>query len=101
MKYKIYLALLFTALPAAAVQKVTGQVDAVTIFTDRALVKRVQAVDGNEKTGTLRFAALPQSMVSDSVRASGKVSASLAWHCVMSKRLRATNGSTIRSRRRW
>lgn len=73
MKYKIYLALLLSALlPLAAVQKVTGQVDAVTIFTDRALVKRVQTVEGNEKTGTLRFTALPQSMVSDSVRASGK-----------------------------
>lgn len=55
-----------------ALQKVTGQVDSVTIFTDRALVKRVQAVEGDEKTGTLRFTALPQSMVSDSVRASGK-----------------------------
>lgn len=53
-------------------EKVTGRVEAVTIFTDRALVKRVHDVESGEKTGTLRFTALPQSLVSDSIRASGK-----------------------------
>lgn len=51
--------------------KITGKIDAVTIFTDRALVKRVQAIEANDKTGTLRFTTLPQSLISDSVRASG------------------------------
>ncbi len=54
-----------------AIEKVTGKVDAVTIFTDRAVIKRVQSIDTAEKSGTLRFTALPQSLISDSVRASG------------------------------
>lgn len=54
-----------------AVEKVTGKVDAVTIFTDRAVVKRVQPVESTEKAGTLRFISLPQSLIGDSVRASG------------------------------
>ncbi|MFO1525971.1 MAG: mucoidy inhibitor MuiA family protein [Turneriella sp.] len=58
-------------LNAAALEKVTGKVESVTIFTDRALVKRAQIIDSDAQTGTLRFTALPQSLVSDSVRASG------------------------------
>lgn len=55
-----------------AAEKVTGKIDSVTVFTDRALVKRVQAVETAEKTGILRFTALPQSFMTDSVRASGR-----------------------------
>jgi uncharacterized protein (TIGR02231 family) len=70
---KIFLSnLIFGAfLQLFAVTKVNGKVDSVTVFTDRAVVKRVQAVESAEKTGTLRFMALPQSLMTDSVRASG------------------------------
>lgn len=71
MKY-LTLAIVLALQPAAfGLTKVTGKIDAVTIFTDRALVKRVQTIEANDKTGTLRFTALPQSMIGDSVRASG------------------------------
>ena len=41
-----------------AADKVIGKADSVTVFTDRAVVKRVQAVESADKTGTLRFIAL-------------------------------------------
>jgi uncharacterized protein (TIGR02231 family) len=59
----------FTAVPA--LDRVTGKIDAVTVFTDRAIVTRVQTVPPDQKTGTLLFTDLPQSLVSGSVRASG------------------------------
>jgi len=55
-----------------ALQKVTGKIDAVTIYTDRALVKRTIGIDAAAKNGTLRFTGLPQSLMTDSVRANGK-----------------------------
>jgi len=60
-----------TGLSLHAADKVIGKVDSVTVFTDRAVVRRIQTVESAEKTGTLRFTALPQSLISDSVRASG------------------------------
>ena len=71
MKIWIFMAALVALPPVMALEKVTGKIDAVTIFTDRALVKRVQPVEAGEKTGTLRFTALPQSLITDSVRAAG------------------------------
>ncbi len=71
MKIWITGVLLIAQLPLFALTKVTGKVDTVTVFTDRALVKRVQAIESAEKTGILRFTALPQSLISDSVRAGG------------------------------
>lgn len=71
MKFWIIAAAALTLPPLSALEKVTGKIDAVTIFTDRALVKRVQTIDSGEKTGILRFTALPQSLLSDSVRAAG------------------------------
>src|SRR5688572_493994 len=65
------LSVLLAPLSHFALEKTTGKIDSVTIFTDRALVKRVQPVESTEKTGILRFTALPQSLLSDSVRAGG------------------------------
>lgn len=56
---------------SAEAEMVTGKIDAVTVFTDRALVRRVQPVEGNEKNGVVRFTGLPQSLMSETVRASG------------------------------
>lgn len=67
----VWATILATTAVVAAAEKVTGKIDAVTVFTDRALVKRVQAVEGADKTGVIRFAGLPQSLMSDTVRASG------------------------------
>ncbi len=67
----VIMSILVAGASLGAADKVIGKVDSVTIFTDRAVVKRVQAVESAEKTGTLRFTALPQSLISDSVRASG------------------------------
>lgn len=71
MKTLVLVTALAAPLAHFALEKVTGKVEAVTVFTDRALVKRVQAIESPDKTGTLRFTALPQSMISDSVRAGG------------------------------
>jgi hypothetical protein len=100
---KIFLSnLIFGAfLQLFAVTKVNGKVDSVTVFTDRAVVKRVQAVESAEKTGTLRFMALPQSLMTDSVRASGTGSPSPGSRCATLKRSMATNGQSIRSRKKW
>ncbi|MBV6492043.1 MAG: hypothetical protein LDLANPLL_00032 [Turneriella sp.] len=50
--------------------RVKGKIDTVTVFTDRALVKRIHALDANDKAGTIRFIELPQTVIPDSVRAS-------------------------------
>jgi len=67
----LWLAVFAATAVFAEAEKVTGKIDAVTVFTDRALVKRVQAVDSADKTGVIRFTGLPQSLMSDTVRASG------------------------------
>ncbi len=67
----ILLFALLSAYPLAAIQEVTGKVEAVTVFTDRALVKRTFTLESTEKTGTVRFVKMPVSLFTDSVRASG------------------------------
>ncbi|HEY3352096.1 MAG TPA: mucoidy inhibitor MuiA family protein [Polyangia bacterium] len=53
-------------------QRVSGKVDAVTVFSDRALVRRVQALVPTHASGVLRFHSLPVALVRESVRASGR-----------------------------
>ncbi len=52
--------------------RVTGKLDSVTVFSDRALVRRVQAVPAKEGSGIVRFHSLPVALLRDSVRATGK-----------------------------
>lgn len=54
----------------AQVTKVTGKIDTVTIFSDRAVVLRVQPVDLSGEIGKVRFYNLPAALLRDSVRAS-------------------------------
>ncbi|HRP68137.1 MAG TPA: mucoidy inhibitor MuiA family protein, partial [Turneriella sp.] len=61
---------ILTSVAAFAEVRVKGKIDSVIVFSDRALVKRVQPLEGLEKTGTLRFIDLPQALLGDSVRAS-------------------------------
>ncbi len=58
--------------PPAAVQRVTGKVDAVTVFSDRAVVRRTQALVVPGSGGVLRFHSLPAALVREAVRASGR-----------------------------
>ena len=58
--------------PNAAVQRVTGKVDDVTVFADRAVVRRIQPLVVRAGGGVLRFHSLPASLVRDAVRASGR-----------------------------
>jgi uncharacterized protein (TIGR02231 family) len=52
--------------------RVTGKIDSVTVFSDRALVHRVQALQAEKGSGVVRFHSLPVALVRDSVRAAGK-----------------------------
>lgn len=52
--------------------RVTGKIDSVTVFSDRALVRRVQVVPAEKGSGVVRFHSLPVALVRDSVRAAGK-----------------------------
>jgi uncharacterized protein (TIGR02231 family) len=58
--------------PAPAVLRVAGKVDAVVVFSDRAVVHRVLSLRLERPSGVLRFHSLPVTLVRDSVRASGK-----------------------------
>ncbi len=55
-----------------AVNKVTGKIDSVTIFSDRAVVLRIQQVDLTGESGKIRFYNLPAALLRDSVRASAE-----------------------------
>ncbi|AOP36301.1 hypothetical protein A0128_19970 [Leptospira tipperaryensis] len=50
--------------------RVIGKIQSVTIFSDRALVKRNQDVKLQGEETTLRFARLPATVILDSIRAS-------------------------------
>ncbi|MBM9578121.1 mucoidy inhibitor MuiA family protein [Leptospira sp. 201903070] len=50
--------------------RVIGKIQSVTIFSDRALVKRNQEIKLQGDETTLRFARLPATVVLDSIRAS-------------------------------
>jgi uncharacterized protein (TIGR02231 family) len=52
--------------------RVTGKVDSVVVFSDRAVVRRLQPLAAAPPVGVLRFHSLPVALVRDSVRASGK-----------------------------
>lgn len=52
--------------------RVTGKIDSVIVFSDRALVRRVQAVPADKGSGVVRFHSLPVALARDSVRAAGK-----------------------------
>ena len=52
--------------------RVTGKVDDVIVFSDRALVHRVQAFRPDRGAGVMRFQSLPATLVRDSVRAAGR-----------------------------
>ena len=58
--------------PAPALLRVAGKVDAVVVFSDRAVVHRVLPLKLERTSGVLRFHSLPVTMVRDSVRATGK-----------------------------
>jgi len=51
---------------------VTGRIDSVTVFADRAQIRRVAAVRMEGAQKVLRFVSLPASLVPDSVRATGE-----------------------------
>ena len=51
---------------------VTGKIDSVIVFSDRAVVRRVQALPADKGSGVVRFHSLPVALVRDSVRAAGK-----------------------------
>jgi uncharacterized protein (TIGR02231 family) len=51
---------------------VTGKIDSVLVFSDRAVVRRVQALPADKGSGAVRFHSLPVALVRDSVRAAGK-----------------------------
>lgn len=51
---------------------VTGKIDSVIVFSDRAVVRRVQALPADKASGAVRFHSLPVALVRDSVRAAGK-----------------------------
>jgi uncharacterized protein (TIGR02231 family) len=57
---------------APAPLRVTGKVDSVIVFSDRALVHRVLSLQPDRATGVLRFHSMPVALVRDSVRAAGK-----------------------------
>ena len=72
---------LFTVLLALFVQSaraetpalsVTGKIDSVLVFSDRAVVRRIQAVPTDKGGGSVRFHSLPVALGRDSVRAAGK-----------------------------
>lgn len=54
------------------VENASARIDAVTIFTDRAAVRRTQTIRLEAGQKTLRFADLPQAAAADSIRASAK-----------------------------
>ncbi len=58
--------------PPSAVQRVTGKVDEVTVFSDRAVVRRTQPLVVRASGGVLRFHSLPAALVREAVRASGR-----------------------------
>lgn len=51
---------------------VAGKIDSVIVFSDRAVVRRVQAVPADKGSGAVRFHSLPVALIRDSVRAAGK-----------------------------
>ncbi|MES0489397.1 MAG: mucoidy inhibitor MuiA family protein [Leptospirales bacterium] len=53
-------------------KKVTGKVDSVILYSDRALVRRVQAVDLSKSQGRVTFTQLPEKLDPGSIRVSGK-----------------------------
>lgn len=60
------------ALAEGPLQRVTGKIDSVIVFSDRALVRRVQVLPADKGSGVVRFHSLPVALVRDSVRAAGK-----------------------------
>ena len=52
--------------------RVTGKIDSVTIFSDRAVVLRIQQVELAGESGKIRFYNLPAALLRDSVRASAE-----------------------------
>jgi hypothetical protein len=54
------------------VENAAARIDSVTIFTDRATVRRVQNVTLSGTQKILRFTDLPQAAAADSIRASAK-----------------------------
>jgi hypothetical protein len=58
--------------PPPALLRVAGKVDAVVVFSDRAVVHRVLPLKLERASGMLRFHSLPVTLVRDSVRATGK-----------------------------
>lgn len=54
------------------VENAAARIDSVTIFTDRATVRRVQNVSLSGSQKILRFTDLPQAAAADSIRASAK-----------------------------
>lgn len=52
--------------------RVTGKIDSVIVFSDRAVVRRVQTLPADKGSGVVRFHSLPVALVRDSVRAAGK-----------------------------
>ena len=51
---------------------VTGKIDSVIVFSDRAVVRRVQTLPADKDSGVVRFHSLPMALVRDSVRAAAK-----------------------------
>lgn len=78
---KVFLFGLFTALcsiawaeqiyPAEPLRTV-GKIESVTVFPDRAIVKRVYRPDGNVRGGSVLFVDFPTSFDATSVRAAGE-----------------------------
>lgn len=86
MRHLLTLALaasaLMPALPALADQTldVTSSIAAVTVYPDRAQIRRVAHVNLTPGTYTVRFNKLPAELMADTVRVGGKGTASVLIH---------------------
>ncbi len=56
---------------SAEVDSAPGRIDSVTIYKDRATVRRIREISPFQGTRTIRFTGLPAAMAADSVRATG------------------------------